>query len=241
MRGMGPCKLPSLAWPPQRDCGGQGQGFQTRSKGYAPWARERVVVAQTPKRHRRHRTAEKGGKPRLGGRSGMGMRHAQILLSTGIMKSDTCPRLGTRARGPRRAPRAYAGSFLACVGDPPDPAGAIIGHQQRAVLGYGHACRAAPHVALLGHESHEKVLIFAVRLALLHRHADDFVADAAGTVPRAVLGGKGVVVVSAGKSLAVIERQVDRGRGRLQEHIGNNDLILQFRPLARVPRIWVRA
>ena len=58
----------------------------------------------------------------------------------------------------------------------------------------------------------EEVLVFAGRLAVLHRHADDLVAGAAGPVPRAVLGGEGVVAVLLRELVAVVERHVERGR-----------------------------
>src|SRR4051794_22423456 len=100
-------------------------------------------------------------------------------------------------------------SLLPGVGHPPDRPRAVIRHHQGPVLGHGHASRAAPDVALLGDEAHEEVFVLAGRLAVLHRDADDLVAGATRPVPRAVLGGEGLVAELLRKLVAVVERQVN--------------------------------
>src|ERR1700733_14967527 len=78
--------------------------------------------------------------------------------------------------------RALA-SLLSRVRHTPDGPRTVIGDHQRAILGDSHAHRPAPHIALLGNEAHQKIFKLAGRLALLHRHSDDLVADTAGPVP----------------------------------------------------------
>ena len=76
---------------------------------------------------------------------------------------------------------------------------------------------------------------------LVQRHANDFVTDANRFVPRAVFGGEDVSVVLLRKLLAVIESDFQRSVVRLKENIRHNDAIIQFRVLARVPRILIAA
>ena len=130
---------------------------------------------------------------------------------------------------------------FARVGHAPDGPRTVIGHHQRPILGDGHADGAAPHVAVFGDEAHQEVLELAGRLAVPHRHSDDLVADTAGPVPRAVLGREGVVVVLGREFVAVVEREVERGHVRLQEHVGDDHLVFQFGMLAGVARVLMRA
>ena len=56
-----------------------------------------------------------------------------------------------------------------------------------------------------------------------------------------MLGGKGAAAEFGAKLLAGIERHAERGRVRLQQHVGHDDLVLEVGPRALVARILVRA
>src|SRR4051812_3921624 len=93
-------------------------------------------------------------------------------------------RVNARLRRRRQActPRSIR-SNSADIGHPPDCPGAIVRDQERAVLGDRDAHRAAPDVSILRDESDQEILIFAGRLAVLHRDADHLVAGPPGAVP----------------------------------------------------------
>src|ERR1700728_4523525 len=56
-----------------------------------------------------------------------------------------------------------------------------------------------------------------------------------------MLGGKAVAAVFRRECGAVVECQPERSRVRLDQDVGNGDLVLQVRPLARMMRIFVVA
>ncbi len=67
-------------------------------------------------------------------------------------------------RGPPA--RAAGGCRLfARIGHPPDGVRAVVGDQQRSILGHGDAHRTAPHLAVGKHEAGEEVFIFSRGLA----------------------------------------------------------------------------
>src|SRR5262249_11738581 len=88
-------------------------------------------------------------------------------------------------------------------------------------------------------EAGDEILILAGRHAVLQTDADDLVAGALGSVPGAVLGGKGITAILRRKIVAVIEGEPERSRVRLNEHIEYGDLVLQIRPLFALPRLLV--
>src|SRR5208337_2949431 len=100
---------------------------------------------------------------------------------------------------------------------------------------HGHADRTAPNVSIPGDETDQEVFVFSRGLAVFHWHADHLVAGPAGTVPRAMLGGKRVEPVLLRELAAVIEGQVERRRVRLNKHVGNNHLVLELGVLSLVP------
>src|SRR5260221_12997104 len=71
----------------------------------------------------------------------------------------------------------------------------------------------------------------------MQRDADYFVACADGAVPRAVLGGKNVAAIFGGKLRALIKSELERSIVRLEENVGNDGFVFQFRMLAVVARI----
>src|SRR5260221_8254851 len=75
----------------------------------------------------------------------------------------------------------------------------------------------------------------------MERAANYFVAWADGAVPRAVLGGKNVAAIFGGKLRALIKSELERSIVRLEENVGNDGFIFQFRMLAVVARILMGA
>src|SRR4051812_35408611 len=75
----------------------------------------------------------------------------------------------------------------------------------------------------------------------MQRNPYDFVSRANTAVPRAVLGGKQVVLVFLRKLLAGIKGDAERGAVGLEQDVGNNSLVLQFRMLSLVTRILMAA
>src|SRR5260370_40276811 len=71
--------------------------------------------------------------------------------------------------------RASVGS--ARVADAPDRVRAVIGYQQRSVLGYGDADRPSPHVSIVDHKTGDKICIFAAGPAcLVNSDSDHFLS-----------------------------------------------------------------
>src|ERR1700733_563076 len=130
---------------------------------------------------------------------------------------------------------------LAGIGNAPDAAAGVFGNQQRAVLVHRNPDRAAPDFGIADHEAGGEIVIFAGRRAVFDDDADDFVAGAFGPIPRAMLGGENVAAIVRRELRGVIERHAERGGVRLDEDVGNGDLVLQVRPLAFVPRVLVGA
>src|SRR5271166_5354155 len=143
-------------------------------------------------------------------------------------------------RGPGRRARVGRILFLAGIRDPPDGTRAVVSHKQRAVRRHGHTDRTAPDVSFLGDETDQEVFVLSCRLAVFHWHEDHFVARPAGTIPRAMLGSKRVQPVLLRELTAVIEGQIERRRVRLNENVGNNHLVLEFRVFSLVPGVLIR-
>ena len=152
---------------------------------------------------------------------------------------DHHQQLDQREAGPASVHRPA--DLLPCVDETrqtvPEPSSVT---SSDAVLGDGHADRPAPDVAVGGDEADEEVLVLAGRLAVLQRDADHLVAGPPGAVPRAVLGGEDVALVLGGELVAGVEGHVERGRVRLEEHVGDDHLVLQLGVLALVAGVLVR-
>src|SRR5581483_7344208 len=56
-----------------------------------------------------------------------------------------------------------------------------------------------------------------------------------------MLGGKAIAVIFCRKCIAGVERKPKRGRVRLDQDVGNGDLVLEVGPLTDVMRILVAA
>src|SRR5579864_4074094 len=154
------------------------------------------------------------------------------------------PGLGSRPPTPGRVEGSGSGNLgrprcLTGIGNPPYGTVGIFGSQQRAVLVDGNADRAAPDRRIVDHEAGGEIFVRAGRRAVLRRHADDLVAGALGSIPRAVLGGENVAAVLGRKLRRVIERDAERSRMGLDQYVRDGDLVVEVRPLAAVTRILV--
>src|SRR5436853_324387 len=113
------------------------------------------------------------------------MRGAKFARDRGRRYSDWLGQSPARAQ-----PLNSRGDSFAGVGDAPDGFRAVVGNQQRAIGRDRHAYGAAPDVSAIYHKTGHEVFILAGRLAgLMERDANEFVANARGAIPGAVLGG----------------------------------------------------
>src|ERR1700676_3347786 len=125
--------------------------------------------------------------------------------------------------------------------NPPDRAVAVFRHQQRAVVCNGDTDRPSPHLGIVDHKPGDEILVLAGGDPVLETNANDLVARAPGSVPRAVLGGKAVADMVGGKCIAVVEYEAERSRMGLDQNVGSGNLPLQIGALAGVPWILVAA
>src|SRR5215211_8776910 len=92
------------------------------------------------------------------------------LAETGAVP-ECAPKFALLSRRRAAAARRFARLLLrSAVGDPPDRAAGIVGHQQRTVLSHRERCRPAPHFGALNArcpEAHQKVLVRALEAAIL--------------------------------------------------------------------------
>src|SRR5438132_823728 len=94
--------------------------------------------------------------------------------------------------------------------------------------------RSSPHRVVVDDEAGDEILIVARRYAVAQLDADHLVAGALRAVPRTVLGRERVATIFRGKLRAGIERHLHGGGVRLNEHVGDLDLVAQIRPVAAV-------
>src|SRR5205085_1064078 len=185
--------------------------------------------------------------------------HRLFRLETRPSRRRRAPRLLWRPRRAPPAPDAFGRhssrqAVIACGGGQsgppsaprrsahaPDRVVAVLGEQLRAVLCRGDADRPAPYRRIVNDEAGDEVLVFAGRHAVVHDRADDLVAGAGRAIPGAVLGGKDAAAVFGREPVAGIDRELQRGRMRLEQDVGNDDLVLEVGPLALVARVFVRA
>src|SRR5262249_40062397 len=134
------------------------------------------------------------------------------------------------ARGPApevASDRAQYGRVLwaAAIGYTPHRAVCVLADEERAVMGHRYADRARPHRGVVDDKPGHEVLIFAGRHSVLQPHADHFIAGALRAVPRAVLGRKHIPAVFRGELVAIVDDHHHRGRMRLDQHVGDGDLV----------------
>src|SRR5450631_1848943 len=102
----------------------------------------------------------------------MGQARNKISRGTGPADGSSVPKcnLGTRRQPVAALVRAWrtdhrltaaATRLMARVGDAPHGAVAVLGHEQRAVVGNGHAHRPAPDAAIVHDKTGEKVVVLA--------------------------------------------------------------------------------
>src|SRR5215471_15796475 len=117
-----------------------------------------------------------------------------------------------------------ASALLAAVANTPDAAGAIIGNVKISMKANRDTYRPSPHLAILGDETCQKVLVTAVRLAITNRDAYDVVTGSNSAVPRAVLGCECVAVILLGEFPAAgIEGHLEGSHVGLDDNVRSND------------------
>src|ERR1700730_945328 len=128
-------------------------------------------------------------------------------------------------------------SLFAPPADAPDCAVAVLGKDERAAFRLHHPDRPAPDRRIVDHEAGDEVFVFAGRHAVLHDRADDLVPGARRPVPGAVLGREDAALELGRELVAGIEHQLQRCRMGLDQHVRNDDLVLEIGALARV--LWI--
>ena len=76
---------------------------------------------------------------------------------------------------------------------------------------------------------------------LVQRNSNHFIACASAFIPRPVLGSEDIALVLGGKLFGVIQRHLQRGIVRLQEHVGIKHPGAQVRVFILVARVDVAA
>src|SRR6266550_3848414 len=109
----------------------------------------------------------------------------------------------------------------------PDRAVSVFAEQEATVFGDGDSDGAAPNVSVGRDKTRHKIFILAARFAggMVERHTNNFVASAFLPVPRTVERRKDVAFVFGGKLVAGVKAQIERGRMRLHEHVGDDHFI----------------
>src|SRR5271167_357194 len=142
----------------------------------------------------------------------------------------------------RDSPRSIAQWLLSCVADSPDGLRAVIGYEQRAILGDGDAHGPSPNVAIIHDESCHEIFIFAGSVAgLMQGHANDFIAHANRAIPRAMFSSENIALVFLWELFAVIKRQFQRRVVRMKDDIRRNDFVFQLGMFAFVARVLMAA
>ncbi|CDX27565.1 hypothetical protein MPL3356_70065 [Mesorhizobium plurifarium] len=144
-------------------------------------------------------------------------------------------------RNKRQAFQSPSAEDLPAICHAPYCAVAVLGQDQRAVLGHGDADRPAPDLVVRHDEAGGEILIFAGRLAVLEFQPHHLVAGADIAVPRTVQRDEGVALIISRKIAAFVEGDVERRRMRLHQHIRNGDLAGEVGASALVARVLVVA
>src|SRR5215471_17261474 len=116
--------------------------------------------------------------------------------------------------------------WAAAIGDTPYHAVSVLADEQSAVMRHRHTDGARPNRGVVHDEAGHEVLIFAGRYPVLQARADHLVAGPFPPVPRAVLGRERIPAVFRGKLVAIVDDHSHRGRMRLDQHVGDSDLVL---------------
>src|SRR5271155_2888057 len=106
-----------------------------------------------------------------------------MIRSSRAWQNRSAPARGFSRRDARQCGSSLRLRGVAGIGDAPDGAARILGDQNLAVLVYGDADRATPDFGIVDPKSGGEIVVFAGRHAVLHDHADDFVAGAFRAVP----------------------------------------------------------
>src|SRR5579862_7073004 len=109
--------------------------------------------------------------------------------------------------------------------DAPDRVAAVVGNEERAVLRDGDTHGSSPRVALGGHEARHEVHVFARWLVVAEGQVYDLVAGSLRAIPRAVHGDERATLVRRGERGGLVERDLQRCRVRLHQHVWNGHLV----------------
>src|SRR5215831_10448659 len=116
--------------------------------------------------------------------------------------------------------------WAAAIGDSPHRAVSVLADEESAVMRHRHADGAGPNGGVVHDETGHEVLIFAGRHPVLQARADHLVAGPFSSVPRAVLVRNRIPAIFRGELVAIVDDHSHRGRMRLDQHVGNGDLVL---------------
>jgi hypothetical protein len=72
----------------------------------------------------------------------------------------------------------------------------IVGKEYAAVFGNRNADGTTSHLSIFRYEACEEALVASIGMAIMHRDRNHVVSGAVFAVPRAMVGGKGVAVVT---------------------------------------------
>src|SRR5262249_29111805 len=141
---------------------------------------------------------------------------------------------------PRKIGSKYSSPAVAHA---PDGAVAVFADEEAAVFRDRDADGATPDFAVGRNEASHKILVLAVRFSgrMIERHPYEFVTGAFHTIPRPVERGEDVPFVFGRELVAGVKTQVEGGRVRHYEHIGNDDLVGELGMFSFVARILMIA
>src|SRR5579862_8481310 len=104
-------------------------------------------------------------------------------------------------------------------------------------MSYRDVDRPSPNARIVGDETDQEILVLAGRLSVLEDQAHDLVAGALGAVPGAVQGEEGVAFVCGGKRAGLVENHAKRRGMRLDQDVGDRDLVGEVGSLALAARV----
>src|SRR5215471_8638351 len=116
--------------------------------------------------------------------------------------------------------------WAAAIGDPPHRAVSVLADEESTVMRHRHTDGARPNRGVVHDEAGHEVLVLAGRYPILQARADHLVASPFPPVPRAVLGRECIPAVFRGELVTIVENHSHRGRMRLDQHVGDGDLVL---------------
>src|SRR6185312_2499429 len=109
----------------------------------------------------------------------------------------------------------------------------VVGDHERAIGCDRDAHGPAPHRAIGVDETRNEILVLALGVPVIERHANDFISRARGAVPGTVLGGEYVALILRRKLRSLVKGHSERSAMRPQQNVGHDGLLPQFRLLGQ--------